>query len=115
MVIVALSKGLHFASHLGHTRMSTALLRSQRANGGRADCAEPTHRYVHAPEPRRSFLIRAGARVGGSVRTQARDRQAPIFRCRTQVTRLAPASTTPAVVVPMMTPARTSKGKCTPR
>jgi hypothetical protein len=47
-----------------------------------------------------------------------RDRQAPIFRCRfqrAQATRLAPASTTPAVAVPMMTPARTSKGKWTPR
>jgi hypothetical protein len=42
----------------------------------------------------------------------------PGFRyrsARTQATRLAPASTTPAVTVPMMTPARTSKGKWTPR
>src|SRR5215212_1616457 len=39
-----------------------------------------------------------------------RDRQAPIFRCRTQATRLAPASTTPALAIPMMTPARTNAG-----
>ena len=44
-----------------------------------------------------------------------RDRQALIFRCRTQATRLAPASTTPALAIPMMTPAKTSKGKWTPR
>jgi hypothetical protein len=66
MVRVALSKGLRSASHLGHTLRRRALLRSQQADSGRADCAGPPHRYVHAPEPRRSFPIRAGARVGGS-------------------------------------------------
>jgi hypothetical protein len=69
MVIVALTKGCtprRIWATRSCPRRRRALLRSQRADGGRADCAGPPHRYVHAPEPRRSFPIRVGAQVGGS-------------------------------------------------
>jgi len=67
---------------------------------------------MHSPSAFRTPYLPA------ELECKLRDRQAPIFRYRfprTQATRLAPASTTPAVAVPMMTPARTSKGKWTPR
>jgi hypothetical protein len=67
---------------------------------------------MHSPSAFRTHCLPA------ELERKLRDRQAPIFRYRfprTQATRLAPASTTPAVTVPMMTPARTSKGKWTPR
>src|SRR5919112_5388030 len=70
--------------------------------------------YMMRPSCTRKELFRTPYLPAESER-KPRDRQALIFRCRTQATRLAPASTTPALTIPMMTPAKTSKGKWTPR
>ena len=82
-----------------------------------AEAVESIGRLHHAPIMHSQRAFRTPC-LPAELERKLRDRQAPIFRYRfprTQATRLAPASTTPAVTVPMMTPARTSKGKWTPR